>query len=648
MGAMYLLHVSPIERGITKDELSYYSAQDAPPGTLVSVPLRNKQVLALVTAREELTEAKARVRTAPHQFKKIASVYDTVLCSASFMAAAHRLAHEHAGTIGAILHTLTPKSLREEPKTLTAGTAVDMNGADEPANIRAEKQVLQAPYAERLEIYRSLIRESIARRGSVLICVPTIQEGEALAAALKRGIEKRTFLLHSALTKKQQREQWHAAATAEYPVCAIVTGAFLALPRTDYTDVIIEHENSRYFKLSERPFVDVRRAAEYLSEHLKARCIISDMPLRIETIWRASNYELDELRPPTAKVRSSVPLTTISLAASKTENTEPPAPPNQQKNTFTILSDTLRSAIQEAHADGKNTFLLTARRGIASTIVCQDCGQLVSCEHCGASMTLHTGAAGAYNTFRCHSCGATRTAHERCVVCRSWRLKELGVGTERVVQALEEIVDANFVHTLTRDTVTTHKKARSTMETFMNTPGSILCGTEMALPYLREYTVPVSGVPAFDALLSAPTFRIHERVFTTLLTVREHTTDAMYLQTRHPEEPLIHDLENGAITEFATREMQLRRQLRYPPFSVLIVLACTGTSAQRTKDAQYIQERLRAYQPLVIPDTRGTSRGAETHILLRVPTEQWPDEALIHKLKEVPPRISVNVHPETL
>ena len=67
---MKLVHVIPISKGIQRDKLSYFSAQDIPDGALVSVPLRNRTVFAIVVNSEEAKDVKAKLKSSDFAMKK--------------------------------------------------------------------------------------------------------------------------------------------------------------------------------------------------------------------------------------------------------------------------------------------------------------------------------------------------------------------------------------------------------------------------------------------------------------------------------------------------------------------------------------------------------------------------------------------------
>ena len=56
---MRILSVLPLKKGVYKDNLTYFSAQNIEIGSIVTIEIRNRKVLGLVLASEELKDIKA-------------------------------------------------------------------------------------------------------------------------------------------------------------------------------------------------------------------------------------------------------------------------------------------------------------------------------------------------------------------------------------------------------------------------------------------------------------------------------------------------------------------------------------------------------------------------------------------------------------
>ncbi|MEX2341159.1 MAG: hypothetical protein WD605_02460, partial [Candidatus Paceibacterota bacterium] len=66
---MFIIEVSPLIKGVTLENLSYYSSVDYPMGTFLTIPVRNRESKGIVVGSKPLSAAKAAVRAATFSLK---------------------------------------------------------------------------------------------------------------------------------------------------------------------------------------------------------------------------------------------------------------------------------------------------------------------------------------------------------------------------------------------------------------------------------------------------------------------------------------------------------------------------------------------------------------------------------------------------
>jgi len=258
---MKIIEVIPISRGIGKETLSYFTGEDLKPGAIVSVPLRSKSISALVVTVQDVSDMKSSIKSAPYAIKKIDKLAHHDFLSAEFVESVVEAGRRAAATTGSILNTLIPKAILEQaPKKIRLPTL-----ASDFHHIH-EEFVLQAGFDERVGQYKSLIRESFARRQSVFVCTPSIQDARRIYEALAKGIESYTVILHGGLSAGTLLKTWNQALESVHPLLIIGTGKFLCLPRNDISLLIIEKENAKGYKTLHRPFLDIRTFAEIFAK----------------------------------------------------------------------------------------------------------------------------------------------------------------------------------------------------------------------------------------------------------------------------------------------------------------------------------------------------------------------------------------------
>jgi primosomal protein N' (replication factor Y) (superfamily II helicase) len=638
--AMKILEVIPIARGVGAQVLSYFSLEARGEGSIIFVPLRNREVPGLILREEDAHEMKSTVRGMEFQLKKVSNKRALPLFSPALIHAADKTATFYATTTGAVLSALLPQKLLECVKTFKLAEG-RWGEKVERSRTLSDVLIFQADDEERLARYKSIIRECFARKESVFIAVPTLIDATRLYEHLSRGVEEFTFLLHSALTVKEMKAALTRALTSEHPVLIIGTPAFVSVERPDMRTIIVERENASAYKIPARPYLDFRRLIEYYALKRGIRLIFGGLPLRLETISRYETHDVGELTVPIFRLLRAAPAKLIDMRRTEEKRTRfsPPA-------SFEILSPELLTTIETSVREGDRMLLFAARRGLAPVTVCQDCGATVRAEDNLSPMTLYKGPRG--NIFVSHVTGEMRDAHERCRICKSWRLQELGIGIERIEEAVAKRFPTAQLLRVDKETTGTHKQVRDAVKRFFGTPGSILIGTERVLAYLRE-PLEHCAVVSVDSLLSLPEWKIAEKTFSMLLKMRALAQKSYLIQTRAVSRELIENALEGNIADFVRRELALRKRWHYPPFAVLIKLSVSGSLERVSNEMRALLERFEPFglEPYPAPLSLGRNRFV-FHALMRRNEKRWPEHEVLEALQKLPPHMAIDINPENL
>ncbi len=641
---MKVVHVIPISKGILSERLSYFTSQDVPLGSTVSVPLRKKIVHAIVVEKEDVSDIKSNLKSSTFALRKMENVESHELLSEEFIESVKETADYYASSTGSLLHTLVPKILLSNLNSIKnlsndKKENIEKGGASEAS---AEQLVLQADDEERFANYKSLIREEFAQHTSVFVCVPTIEDVKKAQTALEKGIEKYTYTFHSGLTKKEFIESWNKLFEETHPVLIVATGQYICIPRKDVKTIIVEREGSRAYKTPAKPFIDIRTFVGIYAKKTHAKLLLGDMLLRAETIWKLKNDEFVEFSP--LKFRSVTSAEQIIVDTRKSDKED-----DQKNKSFTVLSEEIKKLIEWNKERSENLFIFCVRKGLAPLTICGDCGMVATCSVCSAPVVLHGGAnAEEERYFECHTCGKRRSTKELCKNCQSWKLTTLGVGIELIEHEIKALFPGVKVFRLDTQIATTHKKATDIVNKFYNTPGSVLLGTEMALLYLNK-SIENTAVASIDSLFSLPDFRVGEKILSILLKIRSIAKENFVLQTRNPEEKIFDYAIKGNLADFYRDEIEERKAFGYPPFSVFIKITLQGEEKTVETEMKRVAALCAPYETDIF--TALTSRIKNKHVmhaLIKIPREDWVDQKLLATLRKLPPQYMIKVDPESI
>lgn len=628
---MKVLTVIPLARHAFVDELTYFSVRDTPPGSVVDITLRGKSVPGLVVESTNARDMKTLLRNNSFSLKKVGAAPPRSLLTTAFITAARSTAHYHATLLGPTLATLLPASLVNGTQAYTLP-----ENTSPTARLKRtahEAYALQAPKNERYDTYKNIVRESFARKESVLLIVPNARTAKEIKHILSIGIDKYVYALPSTSSKKTYVKLWTALTHEMHSVVVITTPSNLSVPRNDVGTLILEQAASTgYIRLS-APYIDTRIFIEEYARATSARLIYGDTVLPAELHKELDNGTLQELAPISALVHSKASVEIVDTRITTEE---------LKKQPFATLSPILQKSIQESYKQNKKIFILAPRRGLAPLTVCRDCKNTVTCDTCSAPVMLHKKKDGE-REFLCRKCGAHKSADTTCAHCNSWRLDTLGVGIELVESELREHFPDIPLTRVDKETCSTDARVSAAL-THHDASGGILLGTQLALTHLIE--TDLSAVASLDALLSIPDFSVDETVFRLLLTLKEKTREQLFIQTRMPERSVLTAAQDGSIVEFMRHELDLRQQLKYPPYTVMIRLTKHGSKRAIVESYKKIMPKLEAYNPRIFHQfERLRGNTFALHCLLRIPCTQWPHDELILLLKTVQPEFIVRINP---
>jgi primosomal protein N' (replication factor Y) len=424
------------------------------------------------------------------------------------------------------------------------------------------------------EVYMRTVDEVRALGRSALVLVPEIALTPQLMASFEARFPRQVAILHSALSAGERYDQWCQAATGALPIVLGARSAIFApLPKLGLIVVDEEHEPS--FKQDERPFYHARDLALVRGRQCGCTVVLGSATPSLESFRNARSGKLTLLRlPDRATAR---PLPDVMLV-------------DLRKSGFVdaqkVLSAPLAAAIEENLAKGEQIILFLNRKGYAAFLLCESCGAVPRCRHCDVSLTYYRRS----ETLRCHYCQFGQAAPAACPACGAeGGLKQVGFGTERVVDALAQLFPKARVRRLD-STVSDSRNLPALLESFRKREVDILVGTQIVAKGHDFPGVTLVGVLLADLGLSFPDFRASERTFQLLTQVagragRGERPGKVIIQTYVPTHAALVHAQRHGFEGFAAEELEQRRSRRFPPYSALALAKLSGENLDEVKTA---------------------------------------------------------------
>ncbi len=626
---MFVTEVIPLVKNAPVEPLSYYTSQRLALGSVVTLPLRKKSVRALVVDQNEVPLSKLTLKAASFGLRRLPPQEATQSISPTTIELARTLTKRNPYPLGALYTALLPAEILSGVHTQSSTTIPHEDSA-----YRAT--LLQDTFTTRLQSHKLTIRETFARRGSVLVMAPTHADAEFLFEALKHGIEKRTLLLTHRSTKRQLAAAYASLDDYSHTKLIVVTPSHLTVARADVLQIIVEHSRSSHYLQKQRPYLNFKDAAQARALVERISLTIADILPHTEDEWLRREGFIEPTDEPAQRLAFS---SSVKLIIA----------PKKARKPFLPLYDKTISTIKDALKEKQHVFIYAARRGLAPLIVCSDCGHIFCCPHSGAPYSLfRTEKNGEEQRWFVSVTGTRIRALDVCTECGSWKLQELGVGVQRIKEQLANAFPDTPLIVFDHTTATTPRKRLQLMAEFREAKQALLLGTAMTLPSLTE-PVDSTIVTSLEAIRAHPSWRSEEDALALLLTLRDKTTDMLYLQTKHEaDESLVQFTKSGQVEKFYSEEIALREKLHYPPFVIFVHVMFVGKKEKVQEIEIMLKGILSSYEMRFYSNPQSTKDRTVRCGLLRVERSAWPDTQLLALLRTLPPYVRVEINPERL
>lgn len=662
---MKIITVIPLKKNTFKEELTYFSAKEVEIGSIVSVPVRNNQILALVISVDEANTLKSEVKNMDFNLKKITETKEISIFTKEFIKSTYDTSRYFATSQSNVISYLIPNILKEKYDHIaklyleknTNNLKEEKNNKKNEIdilNIQTEKVLYQAPLEDRIAHYKTLVRSAFANKKSIFIVLPNQHDITHFEEYLKKGIENFTVSLHSGHSAKKILEHVEKVITEEHPLLILGTAPFLSLNRQDINTVIIEHENSSMYKTIARPYFDLRVYVELWSTQNNIKLILADDLLRFETIARRELDNLNELGPLSFRINFEGEIKILEKNR-KIPNIELE---QDEKNKFKILSDESIAEVKKRLDKKQKIFIYTLRKGLATSTVCKNCANEVSCEECLAPLVLYTSKDGKKRMFVCNKCNTEKDALITCKYCASWDLVPLGIGTDTVYEETKRIFPKNKIFKLDKEVAKNNKDAEKIIKNFEENENTILVGTEMALSYLKE-KVDTSIIASFDSLWSIPNYKMSEKILQIVLNILNHTKKNLIIETKNINDGALSAIKNTNLLSYVREELEERKKLEYPPYKRFIKISFLGNKEETQKTRKFLSELFEKYKPNIFGGFISEKQGKyTTNMLIKLDIKDWSlpslsslghiNEDLYNKLYSLPIDFQIQIDPEDL
>jgi primosomal protein N' (replication factor Y) (superfamily II helicase) len=448
------------------------------------------------------------------------------------------------------------------------------------------------------EVYLNLAAHALAAGRQVLVLVAEIALADELVRAFRARFGPMVGIAHSAQNVSERWASWMAALSGDARIM-IGPRSVIFAPIHELGLVVVDEEHDAAYKNEEGIRYHARDLAVALGGFARCPVVLGSATPSAESFANArrgryrllrltrrindralAEVEIVDLRRTVATARAAAAADTAARARSAAA---PPASSNGAAATPepVPLSEALKDALGANLAAGGQSIVFLNRRGFHNFLQCSICGNVIACRNCSVSMTFHLRD----RSLRCHYCGARSAAPEKCPECGGFGLLGQGFGTERLADTLGALFPDAHIERMDSDT-SGRRGARAQIVAGLHAGEiDIVVGTQMITKGFDFPGVTLVAVVLADLALNMPDFRSAERTFQLLTQVagragRGERPGRVIIQTYAPNHYSIRAARDQDYARFIRRELELRRELDYPPFARLAMVRIEGAEAR--------------------------------------------------------------------
>lgn len=577
-------------------------------GARVWVPFRKKRVVGIVVGLVATSLYESKLR-------KIDALMDAEPILSDRMLAFYRwLSAYYQAPLSYILKLGLPKRLREGRALLTLHNEVSRQSsglkvtellqpeavshhADVPPVLHPEQALVVQTVSESLhayhcfllqgvtgsgktEVYLRLIAAVIAQNKQVLVLVPEIGLTPQLVSRFQARLQVPMAVMHSHLNDTERGQAWEMALS-ERPLVVLGTRSALFAPLPQLGLIIIDEEHDASFKQQEGVRYSARDAALVRARLAGVPVLLGSATPSLESYHHGQSGKYQHLRLTQKAMQSpALHFEVVDLRAQ----------PMQEG-----LTEKSYVAIEQHLKQGNQVLVFINRRGFAPVRLCHHCGWIADCVACDSHLTVHQ----AEGLLKCHHCGRQQKVSETCAVCHSEELISVGVGTQRLYQALGQRFPEIRIARVDRDEVKRKKALEQTLSAIEKGDIQLIVGTQMLAKGHHFPRLTLVVMVDADGGFYNHDFRAIEHLGQLILQVsgragRAELPGEVLIQTHLPHHPLLNILIQEGYDAFAQALLQTRAEAQLPPYTFMALVRA------QSRQEEAVLNHLMQMKPLLV------------------------------------------------
>jgi len=573
-------------------------------GSVVEVPLRTKQVPALVI------EVLAQAPSASYAIRAILSVH-ALPVDPQYQAFLSRLATIYFTQPLVLMERLRSFVIADDkaPAEMPLFSGVVQQQAtlteqqqqvvtevlhDSRTGVYKPTLLQGVTGSGKTEVYKALILDLIRRGKSVIFLCPEVGLARQMQQRFQDSFADVMVVggWHSGSTAKERQSVWQAAVLGS-PLLVVGVHQPVLLPLSNVGLIIVDEEHDGGYEEKQNPRINSKHAALLRARYYSIPIVLGSATPSVATLYHAEQSEWRRCFL-TERFAGSFPVVQHVLLNA------------QKKRPHFWISQELLTALADRVFQGKQAIVYLNRRGYGFFLQCIECGFIFECGRCAVSLTVHHDehAGGYERMLSCHYCDFRMSVPAHCTSCKAKtdRSKSKGIGTQQLAAVLAELLPQARIARADADVSKKKKAWKEMLDQFAAGEIDILVGTQIITKGFHFPGVTLVGIVWADSSVNFPSYDAHEVALQQMIQVAGRagrtTHDGLVIVQSFEDHPLFSYINELKYPEFCVQELAAREEFGYPPFIRLITLEIAHADENQViADAQLIKELLKQAMP---------------------------------------------------
>jgi len=418
-----------------------------------------------------------------------------------------------------------------------------------------------------------LISKILKENKQIIFIVPEVNYLDSLKKVILTKIGEKASIFHSKLSPRERYKEWERIRKGKTNLI-MGTRSVVFSPLNRSGLIIIEEEENLAYKQIEAPRYHTREVAIERGRREGFAVILFSNAPSLESWYKVKrgDYKLIKIQD-------------------KKENSPRIKIVDMRKEKDYIFSVPLKLAITQNLKEKRLILLFLNRRGFANFLLCKECGRVIRCPNCNIGLSFHL-----RKNLRCHYCNYQETVPLVCPFCGGNHLYRMGIGTEQIEMKIRKMFPKAHIRRVDVDVINSSSSYKKFLDDFIKGEINLLIGTQLAIKKEILQKISLVGVVSADISLNLPDFRATEWTFQFLNKVRTFIKKEgeVIIQTYNPDHYVLKTLERGDKEDFYEREMEIRKELNYPPYLHWVRVLLEGKIKEKVKEiAEEINKKLK-------------------------------------------------------